>query len=232
MGDRRQFVILKWFHKRVDKSNQSGCWLWTGTRSEAGYGRITVRGQRIRAHRFAYELFCGPIPPGMFIDHLCSNKSCVNPEHLRVVTPEQNAVENNDSCAAVNARKTHCKRGHEFDIFKEKPNGSLYRECSTCNRLLHKRYRSKLEYTYTKRVVPPPPGDPGRRGPKLLRADIPWGQELVDLLGDERYGTYTRVAQQYGITASAVKTWTKRKKHLAWLASRPLTDPTDSSKLL
>lgn len=66
----------------------SECWHWTGTLDREGYGRL---GKRAKAHRFAYENVNGPIPPGLVIDHICHNRSCVRPEHLRAVTTKQNA---------------------------------------------------------------------------------------------------------------------------------------------
>jgi hypothetical protein len=42
------------------------------------------------AHRSVYVHLRGPIPPGMTIDHLCRNRSCVNPDHLEVVSLKEN----------------------------------------------------------------------------------------------------------------------------------------------
>ncbi len=91
----------------------TGCWLWTGA-SCLGYGTLFVRNKRTRAHRAVWELHRGPIPAGMFIDHMCRVKSCVNPDHLRVVTKKTNNLENHSGAPARNARKTHCLRGHPF----------------------------------------------------------------------------------------------------------------------
>jgi HNH endonuclease len=65
-----------------------GCWQWTGVTggSTARYGYFTWDGRKRPAHRFAYEHFVGPIPPGLEIDHQCGNKLCVNPQHLEAVT--------------------------------------------------------------------------------------------------------------------------------------------------
>jgi len=66
------------------------CWLWTGSKSSAGYGYINVGGKTLKAHRVAYELAFGTIPSGLHVDHTCHTRSCVNPEHLRTVTNKQN----------------------------------------------------------------------------------------------------------------------------------------------
>ena len=77
------------FWPKVDKSGD--CWLWTGGTVQ-GYGSFGIPPDRkVRAHRFAYELLVGPIPPGMGLDHrpTCP-KNCVNPEHLRPANQKQN----------------------------------------------------------------------------------------------------------------------------------------------
>jgi hypothetical protein len=66
------------------------------------------------AHRVLYRLVNGPIPIGAEIDHLCRNRSCVNPDHLEAVSHRENLMRSPIAPAAINARKTHCKYGHEF----------------------------------------------------------------------------------------------------------------------
>lgn len=84
----------------------------------------------LMVHRIAYELAVGPIPVGLVIDHLCRNHSCINPEHLEPVTNVENVMRG-ESAWARNARKTHCKRGHEFtDENTIRRNGT--RSCRQC----------------------------------------------------------------------------------------------------
>lgn len=63
-------------------ATEGGCIEWTGYIMPTGYGRIGVGGQRVSAHRYAYERANGPIPDGMLIRHTCDNPPCVNPQHL------------------------------------------------------------------------------------------------------------------------------------------------------
>ncbi|KQQ98042.1 hypothetical protein ASF74_15020 [Arthrobacter sp. Leaf145] len=76
------------FWSRVIKTED--CWNWTGKPMSGGYGRILFNGKDSPAHRVAYELECGPIPAGLEIDHVCHNRICVRPSHLRAVTRKQN----------------------------------------------------------------------------------------------------------------------------------------------
>jgi len=66
------------------------CWNWTGAINELGYGRFRWGGRVSVAHRFAYEMVNPPISKGKEVDHICHNRACVNPAHLRLVTRKQN----------------------------------------------------------------------------------------------------------------------------------------------
>lgn len=71
----------------------SGCLLWTGARNDHGYGHLGLSGQGspdVYVHRFMYELFAGPIPDGLELDHLCRVPHCASVAHLEPVTHAEN----------------------------------------------------------------------------------------------------------------------------------------------
>lgn len=93
----------------------SGCWEWTASLRPEGYGQVRDRKRMARAHRLVYELLVGPIPEGLPLDHLCRNRRCVNPTHLEPVTVLENLRRGVGVVSNINATKTHCLRGHEFN---------------------------------------------------------------------------------------------------------------------
>lgn len=102
------------FWSKVDKTGTDGCWLWVGSIDSSGYGQIKIKGRQVLAHRMGFMLSGQTIEPGKPLDHLCRVRHCVNPTHLESVTARENTLRGMGP-AGVNARKTHCKRGHPFD---------------------------------------------------------------------------------------------------------------------
>lgn len=120
------------FWARVEKSPT--CWIWTGARTPLGHGRIRLEGYgESLAHRWAYIQLVGPIPEGLVLDHLCANPPCVNPAHMDPVTHWQN-TRRGTAPSAVNARKTHCIRGHEFNLENTRVRNDGSRDCKVCQR--------------------------------------------------------------------------------------------------
>ena len=84
----------------------NGCWFFTGTRNNKGYGRIKINGVATSAHRVSFELHKGPITNNLWVLHTCDNPSCINPDHLFLGT----AKDNNDDMIAKGRDNTHSIR--------------------------------------------------------------------------------------------------------------------------
>lgn len=117
------------FWSKVDAAGD--CWLWTAAITDKGYGTFSLNGKMRKAHHIAYELLVGPRPDGLVIDHLCRVRNCVNPDHLEWVAAETNTLRG-FSPSAKCARKTYCKRGHEFTPENTYIRKSGARTCRQC----------------------------------------------------------------------------------------------------
>lgn len=81
-------VFVERFDARWTESG--ACHQWVGNPMRSGYGQIMWHKHTFLAHRVAWTRSNGSIPEGLVIDHLCHNKLCVRPDHLRAVTNKQN----------------------------------------------------------------------------------------------------------------------------------------------
>lgn len=94
-----QCLEQEWYEVRerieanVRKNEATGCWLWQAGVDGCGYGQLRVNGPKEKAHRAAYRIFKGDIPPGMCVCHTCDTPACCNPDHLFLGTAKDNAVD-------------------------------------------------------------------------------------------------------------------------------------------
>lgn len=132
-GARRQRTVEEWFAEYALPEPNGGCHIWLGTLDKNGYGVINAGPRKIFAHRAAYELYIGPIPVGLVLDHLCRVHCCVNELHLEAVTIAEN-VRRMPKSAHNCARKTHCKHGHPFAGDNLLVLGDGERSCRECGR--------------------------------------------------------------------------------------------------
>lgn len=145
--------LEKRFWSKVDKTE--GCWIWSGAAQR--YGKIRQGGQgskHVSAHKYAFEEKYGAVPEGLELDHTCHTQECtsypcihlrcVNPDHLKPVTHIENLMRG-VSPSAINARKTHCLRGHEFspaNTYIHYRRGRQTRHCRACMKIRGQKVRA------------------------------------------------------------------------------------------
>lgn len=121
----------------------SDCVEWTGYRDPKGYGRFHPKSGTALVHRAAYEATHGPIPEGMFIDHLCRNRACRNVEHMELVTNRENTLRG-ENFIALHARATQCPQGHPYSEANTYHTPDGRRDCRMCIADRKARYRARL----------------------------------------------------------------------------------------
>lgn len=160
------------------------CWLWTGNLTD-GYGRFSAEDRMWPAHRWAYATFVGEPPAELVMDHLCRVRACVNPSHLEPVTNAENlrrgfgtsiaraakgekqaanrearrlaVVLRDISTVEETARRSHCRKGHEFtpeNTYRDVRGDRNCRTCRNAGRVWSDRDRERQRvYTARKRAA-------------------------------------------------------------------------------
>lgn len=132
------------FWKSVNKTES--CWLWNKHLTAAGYGGFWCE-KTVLAHRYSVILHGTEIPNGMFVDHMCRVRSCVNPAHLRVVTVKENTL-----CgvgpSAMAAKRTKCPKGHAYTYRWRNE-----RHCKICHREHFLRFVERNPNYYKQRCL-------------------------------------------------------------------------------
>ena len=151
----------RFFDKIIFGKGPDDCWVFGRRRKGYKYGvfypSLGDDRKQVGAHRWAYEWFYGvQIKHGLFIDHICRNKPGVRPDHLRLVTPRQNAIENSISPPAYNIKKLYCKKGHLFSVANTYVYTKGNRSCRICKRAYqltdeHRKYHREYMRRWNKK---------------------------------------------------------------------------------
>lgn len=138
-------TFYEWFWAQTIEPNTSDCWEWSRARNpETGYGIVCVpeSGTRALAHRVAWGLVHGPIPPDLWILHRCDNPPCVRPSHLFLGTPLINAQDREMKHRGRRHTQLYCVRGHELAGDNLYPSylARGVRRCRLCANMSCRRY--------------------------------------------------------------------------------------------
>lgn len=129
---------------KISVNPETGCWEWTASKNKCGYGVVgdIKNTKKIKlAHRLIFFFLTKEEEKTNTLDHLCRNRSCVNPEHLEQVSRGVN-VKRGDAGKHLSS-KTHCPKGHPYSgdnlIFSITKGGHQHRECRICNKENHRK---------------------------------------------------------------------------------------------
>lgn len=80
----------KYLPQNVARINKY-CYEWNGAKHKDDYGRIVVNKVQILTHRLSYCIYYNEvIPDNLLVTHLCNNRKCINPLHLKLGTEDDN----------------------------------------------------------------------------------------------------------------------------------------------
>lgn len=197
----RQYNIrppLERFWKFVHKSPEpDGCWEWIGSKDGKGYGHFWLRDRHVKAHRFAYETFVGPIPDGNDLCHHCDNPKCIRPDHLFTGTRSDNILD-----AVAKGRW----KGGGRPCHNTRPNDAP--EKATVKLSPEERLLARREYyrQYAREHDHRPRKGCRPHGPQVYSAKLTWVQATeIRLRYAAKQVTQNQLAADYGVSRATIR---------------------------
>lgn len=129
--------MLERFWAKVDIKDENSCWLWTASLNSKGYGSFGINGSGVSAHKISWALAKNNgilSEPRAHIMHSCDTRNCVNPNHLSLGTPKDNAqdaLSKGRLFIRIPSQEEFCKNGHPRTPENTHPK---YKTCILCKR--------------------------------------------------------------------------------------------------
>lgn len=117
----------------LDRSvrTEDGCLIVRGYGNRRGvYQKVAGRAW---AHVAAFVVFVGSYDPDLDVHHLCGVPDCIEPSHLRQVTPAERA--------RSRRQRPQCRNGHDREV--DPATGRYRTVCRRCNSEAQRRWRER-----------------------------------------------------------------------------------------
>lgn len=118
-----QFVFAN-FMSRIQVDWNTYCWNWTRCKDKHGYGRLRFEGRNVLPHRLSKYLYGEMsrkdfLNPKRVVMHICDNPSCLNPQHLKVGSQQDNIRDRVTKERTASHRENRCACGRFINKKKE-----------------------------------------------------------------------------------------------------------------
>lgn len=106
--------VISRLYDKINVRSEDDCWLWKAARNPDGYGKFSLQGRTIGAHRAILTLKLGrDIAEGLQACHRCGNRRCANPHHIYEGSPSQNAADRETHGTAARGERSGARKHRE-----------------------------------------------------------------------------------------------------------------------
>lgn len=195
---------LKMYTKKTDT-----CWLFTASPGSI-YGKLIDGKEYVSAHRLAYEVAYGTVPTHLVVRHKCDTPKCVRPEHLELGTNADNSMdmtERNRQAYGVRQGSAILTDHEVMQIRK------LYGDNNIPLKDIAERFGVSDGAIHAVATGRKWSHLPGAQKPRLKRLT---NEEREEIIGRLEVGeTHHSIAEDYGVSRSAVSQINRKRKRAA-----------------